>query len=193
MVFIRVDAAEEDGAGAGGEVVEPEAVGGGLDQALADHGERDVLVRLLVPVLDLDFEGVVAEAHDAFGGGGGVADAHLEVGQRFAADGEGVGDVIAGCTGVVGVVDAEFGVEVGVGVGIVGDVGARGGAGDLVGAGGDGAVFLAEGGGGGVHPEVGAAGVDVEAEGLGGSADGDVGEVETSLLRGDGVSGKCGC
>ena len=131
----------------------------------------------------LHFQARVADAHDAFGGGGDVADAELEVGQAGAADGEGVGDVVAAGARVVDVVDLEDAVDVVVRRGFVRVVGAGDRAGDVAARGVDILVVATEARGGGVGPEVAAAGVEVEAKVLRGRAEGDVGEVEASALE----------
>ena len=123
--LIGVDAAKEDGTRGSVKVVEPKAVGGRLDETLVGHGLREVGIGFPVVDLDGDFQCGIADAHDAFGGVGHISDPEFDRVDSLATNVENVRHVIAHGSGGVGVANGEFAVDVLVGRGLVGVVGAR--------------------------------------------------------------------
>ena len=144
---------------------------------------RNVGIRLFPVVLDLDLQCRVADAHHTFRRVRYISNTELERLHVGTTDVKSVGHVVSRCTGRVRVADIEFAVNVLVGRGLVRTVRSGYGTRELAEVGVDVVSLHAQIGSCRIRPEIAAPGVDVKAEALRRSADGDVGKVKTSLLH----------
>ena len=121
-VLLRVDAAEQQRARRGVQVVQPQAVGVRVDLTAAPHELGQIRVRPRRAARDGGLVGHVADAQDALAGRGAVADPDLEVVEDHVPDADRVDGVVAPRAGPVDVGYAKVAVDVSVrrrGVGVV--------------------------------------------------------------------------